>query len=403
MVGNSNLPIAIVVGLEENGLGVTRPLARNNIPCIGFATPGWNPAYRTNSCRVIHASAWTKEAFVSDLIRLATTLDAKSPLLITKDEPVLWISEHREELSRYYEINLPDPEIVRLLMDKQRFTRLAVSRGWPVPETHFINSPEELRAQVEEIVFPCILKPAVRTSTFRQHSATKAWKVSNQDELLCAYETVARWEKEVVVQEWIEGGDERVTYCLAYYDRKGQPLALFAGRKLRQWPLGCGNTVIAEPAPKAWAGSILELSDSIFRAVNYRGLGSIEFKMRAGSDQPVITEPTVGRTDYQSEVAVFNGQDIPTICYYDLIGSGYYPACCGRKPVKLIDGSAERRAAWKLYRSGRLSLGRWLSDWRGRKRYMRFRLNDPGPGLDLAYRELRGMAGRMVRYLLGRG
>jgi predicted ATP-grasp superfamily ATP-dependent carboligase len=111
-------------------------------------------------------------------------------------------------------------------------------------------------------------------------------------------------------------------------------------------------------------------------------------------------EPTVGRTDYQNEVAVINGQDIPTISYYDMAGLGYFPACSTRKPAKLIDGSAERKAAWQLYRSGRLTLRQWLADWRGRKRFMRFRINDPMPFLVLTYLESRWFAGRVVRFIL---
>lgn len=400
MVSKGNLPVALIVGMEENGLGVTRPLSRNGISCIALATPWWSPACRTNSCKVIHASAWTREAFLDELTKIGMTLASRAPLLITKDEPVLWISEVREELSRYYAINLPDRETVNLLMDKQRFTRLALEQGWPVPKTWFVNGHEDLSAQMERIVFPCILKPAVRNSEFRKNSSIKAWRISNKDELRHIYETVAQWEKEVVIQEWIEGGDDRVAYCLAYYDRKGEPLALFAGRKIRQWPVGCGNTAFAEPAPKSWAGNIIELSDEIFRKVGYRGLGSIEFKMRLDTDEPVIMEPTVGRTDYQNEVAVINGQDIPTISYYDLAGLGYFPAYSTRRPAKLIDGSAERKAAWQLYRSRRLTLRQWLASWRGRKRFMRFRINDPMPFLALAYLESRWLAGRVVRFIL---
>lgn len=402
MVNEATLPVALVIGMEENGLGVARPLSRNKIPCIALATPWPSPICLTNSCKVIHTRDWSKEVFLEDLINIGKTLRAKAPVLITKDEAVLWISEAREELSRYFEINLPDRETVDLLMDKRKITRLAIDRGWPVPKTWFIDGEDDFRSQIDGIEFPCILKPAVRTTEFRKHSPIKAWQISNREELTRIYEMVAQWEKEVVIQEWVEGGDDRVAYCLAYYNREGLPLALFAGRKIRQWPPGCGNTAFAEPAPKEWAGKLLDLSDEIFRHVGYRGLGSIEFKMRVDTDEPTIMEPTVGRTDYQNEVAVFNGQDIPTISYYDLAGLGWYPAYSTREKTRLIDGPADRKAAWQLFRAGKLSIGQWLSDWNGRKRFMRFRFSDQKPFWIQLYLETRWLAGSIVRFFPGR-
>ncbi len=402
MPANSKLPPALVVGLEVNGLGVARALARNGIPCIGYSTPPWHPSRWTNSCRVIPATEWTEEAVVDDLMRIGQTLSAKAPIMITKDETVMWISETREQLGRYYEINLPDPSVVDLLMDKQKFTELALAEGWPVPRTWYVSSREELMSRLGGIVYPCILKPAVKNSEFRSKAPEKAWRIFDVDELVRVYEMVAQWEKEVVIQEWIEGGDDRVAYCLTYYDRNSRPLALYAGRKLRQWPIECGVTAMAEPAPRGWASRIIDLTDTIFRKVGYRGLGSIEYKMRPGSDEPVIMEPTVGRTNKQNEIAVVNGQNIPAIAYYDLIGSGYFPAYTNLKPVKLIDGWAERKAALTYYRAGRLTVSDWLADWRGKKRYMRVRMSDPGPAAALIYKNVRGLGRRALRLATGR-
>ncbi|UCD64228.1 MAG: hypothetical protein JSW34_01980 [Candidatus Zixiibacteriota bacterium] len=401
MSNEKGFPPAVIIGMEENGLGVARPLARLNIPCVGFATPWRNPACRTNACRVIHATSWEKEAVIDDLSRMGQTLGQKAPILITKDEPVLWISEAREELSRYFHINLPDQETVNLLMDKQQFTRLALEEGWPLPLTWFICSRAELISHLSEIVYPCILKPAVKNSVFRQKSPRKAFKIFSTEELLRVYDMVAQWEEEVVIQEWIEGGDERVAYCLTYYDRQSKPLALFAGRKLRQWPIECGNTAIAAPAPRPWAEKIIDLTDTIFRKVGYRGLGSIEYKMRANSDEPVIMEPTVGRTNYQNEIAVLNGQNIPAIAYWDTLDNKYFPTYSTLVRCKLIDGSAERKAAWQYYRSGRLTLAQWLKDRQGHKAYMRLRRDDPGPFVAAMYLKLRRFAGKAVRHVLG--
>ncbi len=386
-------PTAVVVGMEANGLGVARSLAQHSIDTIGLGMPAWRAEYATRSCRVIRCAEWSRKTLIEELVALGRRLEGKAPLLITKDEPVLWISDYRDALSEWYEITLPDHDTVHRLMNKIRFLQTSLDEGWPVPKTWIVRKRVELMDRLAEIPLPCILKPAVRNSEFRRNAPHKAFKVATRNELVEAYDLVATWESEVVIQEWVEGEDDRIAYCLAYYNREGRPLALFPGRKLRQYPIDCGNTAIAAPVPNAWAEPILCLTRRIFERVGFRGLGSIEYKMRA-DDEPVIMEPTVGRTNYQNEIAVLNGVNIPAIAYFDLVGQDARHPRVTVRPCKLVDGEAEFRAFLELRRAGRLTLRRWLMDRSGRKRYMMLRLADPAPFLAAAgtnlLRRLRG-------------
>ena len=100
---------------------------------------------------------------------------------------------------------------------------------------------------------------------------------------------VAQWEKEVVIQEWIQGGDERIAFCLTFYDDNSEQAVSFPGRKLRQWAIRCGNTAMCEPSPREWAEGISRLTETIFKKVRFKGLGSIEYKIRPDSNVPVTT------------------------------------------------------------------------------------------------------------------
>jgi predicted ATP-grasp superfamily ATP-dependent carboligase len=302
---------------------------------------------------------------------------------------VLWLSKNRDKLGNNLEINLPSRATVELMMSKTRFLELAQSEGWPMPTTIRVESLEELRSCLHTVRYPCILKPAMKNEKFRQNSPRKAFRLSSESELLECYRMVSQWEQSVVIQEWIEGGDERIAYCLAYYSRASEPLAVFAGQKLRQFPVNWGNTAIAAPAPPEWRDRILELSQHIFEKVRYQGLGSIEYKMRADGT-PVIMEPTVGRTDWQSEVAVINGVNIPAVAYLDTATISDLPRVATVPPHKLVDGRAHRRFLFQSVRDGEMSLGQWFTERRGRKRYMVWRANDPGPFLSAT-------VGKMVR------
>ena len=393
---------ALIVGMEKNGLGVARSLALHNIPCFGLDKHSRNPALKTKVCSIFTTRTWNKEGIINELKSLGEKFDYKRPLFITKEEPVMWISEERDKIEEFYEINLPSRDTVNLLLDKKQFHELSKKENWPIPISWEIKNVDELKSQINEIVYPCILKPSAKNTSFIENSPSKTFKIYSKDELIHFYELVSQWQNEVVIQEWIQGKDNRIVFCLAYYDRNGHPISLFAGRKLRQWPIECGNTAIAAPAPDKWIKPIVEMTKIIFDRVGFKGMGSIEYKMSCKSDKPMIMEPTVGRTNYQSEVAVINGHNIPAAAYFDLIGLTPRKHVQAGKSYKLICGTRELKAAWKYYRMGNLTISQWIKDRRGRKKYMLLRFNDPMPFIFAMYKRIRRFIGLVFGIIFGK-
>jgi len=391
----------VIVGFDLNGLGVARALAERRVRCIGVASPSWNPAWATRSCRVIPCKEWSRGAVVEKLVEIGQRERRKPSLLITKEEAARWISDSRKELVDYYEINLPDKPIVDLLLNKADFDRLCVQEGWPRPRTWRIESRVQLLSALPELPFPCILKPQVHSKSFGDRSPRKAFKLGDPDELLRTYEMAAQWTEKFILQEWIHGGDDRIVFCLTYFDRRRESQAMFVGRKLRQWPPECGNTALCEAAPDSWREPIQALTERIWRRLRFSGLGSIEYKMLPDSGQPVIIEPTVGRTNYQNEIAVLNGVNIPLIAHCDLTGQSHPEPSVRVRPCKLVDGIREFRAARYYQRNGTLTYRRWWQERRGFCRHMTFRADDPGPFLESVKASGRALAGAIVERILG--
>jgi D-aspartate ligase len=311
---------AVIVGLDANGLAVARSLAQLHIPSIALAQPGSNTAWDFDACTVVPGSEWSADGLIDDLIAIGKPMPVKAPLLITNDQAVRWISEAREELGQHFEIALPHRRTVDMFLNEARFLRLAMREGWPIPETWMIAGRDDLLAHHAEYLYPCIMKPQVKSDAFRREAPQQSFKIANQRELLQSYDLIARWEKEVVIQEWIEGTDEKIGFCLGYSDRDSIPRAMFSGRKLIQRPLGLGESAISEPASPEWSEQMIRLTREIWTKVGYCGLGSVEFKLRLNTHRPVIMQPTVGCTDLQSELATLNGMNIPAIAYCDLAG-----------------------------------------------------------------------------------
>lgn len=393
---------AVIVGFELNGLGVSRALAPHGVECIGLTGPSRSPAWKTNTCTVVTCASWSSDAVLATLTEIGRNRRRRPSLLITKEEPVRWISRARDELSKHYEINLPDEPVVDMLLDKTDCQRLCEAEGWTAPRAWSIESSEDLSNVLPEVSYPCILKPSSKSMAFGDRSPRKAFKIADAHELLRTYEMCAQWTRRFIVQEWIEGGEDRIAFCLTYVSRGGEARALFAGRKLRQWPPECGNTALCEPAPEAWREPICALTERIWRRVGFTGLGSVEYKMRLNSDEPVLIEPTVGRTNYQNEIAVLNGINIPLIAHCDLVGLELPTMPRSSRVCKLVDGVREIRSArWFLTRRA-LTYTRWAQDRRGPCRYMTLRRGDLGPFGASVIAGFRTMGATVVQALLGR-
>ena len=147
----------------------------------------------------------------------------------------------------------------------------------------------------------------------------KAYKVSSAEEVGQLWSAMHEVVDEMIVQEWIEGGDSDVYFCLWYRTSAERPSISFVGRKICQWPILVGGTASCMPAPEA-AAELTALTEGFFDAVGFVGIGSMEYKRDARDGRFYMIEPTVGRTDYQEEIATLNGVNIPFALYRGELG-----------------------------------------------------------------------------------
>ena len=399
---NKKQPAAVVLGVQHiTALNTVWSLAQMNLPMIGVTSQPQSPYARTKKCKMVNCPDVNSDALIETLIELGKSFDEKAVLFPCSDAQVGVVSEKRDLLAPYYHFHLPSQEVVRTLMYKANFANYAQTNGYPIPRTAVIDRATNPKACLSEWKFPCLLKPDNKTANWTQHTrGTKVLRIRNEDQLLKTIDQVLQWVDRLVIQEWIPGGDSNVYFCLMYFDDSSEPRATFVGRKIRQWLPEIGSTASAE---RHFNSTVLEESLRLFKAVRYKGLGSVEFKLDPEDRRFKITEPTVGRPNLQSYVAVANGINIPYVAYCNLIG----------KSVTLLD-QPDRDVAvkwvneWREYHSalfylqqGRLSLKDWIRSLRGPRTYALFSLSDPLPFLltltRLSYKEMRKFLLSFVR------
>ena len=310
-----NLDCAVVAGIDLNGLGVVRALARTGVPVVALDTDLSKPTAATRYGMKVRLRALSGEVFIDDLLTLRERFGRDPVLFLTQEASVGTVSALRNRISGAYRFTMPDDAVMRILLDKISFQALAERHGFPVPgAVHLTN---ETAANLKQLRYPCVLKPAAKDSEYGRKFA-KAYKVGTAEEAGRLWEQVRRTANRVIVQEWIEGGDSDVFFCLQHRT-SAQSTASFVGRKLCQWPPLVGGTASCMPA-REFAAELESLTERFFAAAGFAGIGSMEYKRDRRDGRFYMVEPTVGRTDHQEEVAALNGVNIPLAAYRSELG-----------------------------------------------------------------------------------
>jgi D-aspartate ligase len=308
----SNVP-AVVVGGSLNSLGVVRSLARGAMPIYVLETTRQCPAAWSRHCRFVYTPSLEGDGLVAALGALASKLGCRPVLILTDDQSVNTISDRRASIEPMYRISLPRAEIVRALADKTLFQALAQREGFAVPRAVALSEAGPLDP-LSVLTPPLILKPADKTLVLKGR-VERAVRADTRAEARDAAVEMLTVAARIIVQEWIEGPDESILFTLFSCDRNGQLLGVLPGRKLVCSPPAIGSTALCVGAPELVTELVPPTLEFIAR-VGYRGLGSLEFKRDSRSGRCLIIEPTVGRTDWQEEIATLCGVNLPLLTYW---------------------------------------------------------------------------------------
>lgn len=325
-----SLPVHVVVtGHSANALGVLRSLTdcQLTLLCDSKQAPAWFSRFGQKKLVADTKGA----ALVDDLLALAAHFDGRKAVLIpTEEKTVVHISAARERLAPYYHLPLcPHPQMLAL-QSKQGFAELAEQAASPVPASVVLRSPADLAA-LDALQFPCVFKPLEQNEAYSRQFK-KAYKVQSSAEVAALYQQIAPVLPEMIVQEWLEGADSEIYFCLAFYDEHSRCVSSFVGRKIRSWPLQVGGTAACTSAPQAFA-ELQQLTDDFVRHIGYQGLMGMEFKYDANRQGFYMVEPTVGRTDYQHEIATLSGSNVLKAMVCHLAG---LPAPVAGQPLRVL-------------------------------------------------------------------
>jgi D-aspartate ligase len=361
---DANCPV-VVVGGSVAGLGAARSLAAARTIVVLLDTSRFNAALWSRHCSSRVVASLSGRPLVDELKTIARGFAQRPLLILTQDAAVEAVSQWRAELESSYRFLLPSPEIVDLLNDKGQFHDFANRESLPVPHG-VVVTPVGGVAGLDSMTAPVVVKPA-RKSGLQLAGLDRAERFDTIDAAKAHCAALLKHHADAIVQEWIEGPDHGIYFCLFFCDADGQPLRIFTGRKLTAFPPGVGSTATCIAAPNVQA-QLEALTTRLTTRVKFAGMGGLEFKRNERTGEFVIIEPTVGRTDWQEEIAALSGVNIPMAAWAFASGRPVGPAACGAATVAWRT-SLKHRAPIGLRDAGiRIVDGYW-------------RATDPLPGM----------------------
>ncbi len=375
---NSALPPALVSG----EIGLVRSLGEAGIPVYLSSYYDDNIAFYSKYCRKrIKFSHSTSRDFVDRLVGLGRNEQGKMVFFSDDDRAVLTFSRYRDELEPYYYFNLPDHETVETLLDKRKFAVRARQLSLPVPCTVLPESADDVRCAMDEIGFPCIIKPAHKDDWWHPDFARlvgeyrKAIVCPDEKSLEDMYSRISKINPGVVLQEYVEGDDLDLYSVNLYLAADGDLLAYFIGHKLRIYPVHAGVGSMVEIVDDD--AIVLAAVDAV-RKLGLRGHVNIQFKRDRKTGTLKVMEMHA-RNSLWTYLATAGGLNIPAIAYNDMTGR---PCQSSRRPgtdVKWIDFNKDLKAFFDYRRKGEWTLTRWMRSYRGRKVFHVHSLSDPMP------------------------
>ncbi len=306
----STRPLPVVMG----DLDLTRPLSLAGMRSVVVCARDDPARFSRFTIRALDRD---DPSLLERLLALAAGQPARPILFYGNDRDLLFVSDHRDELLAAYDTLLPPREVVDDLLDKARFQRLAEQAGLPVPRTQRIDMATRPSAADLEVSFPVIVKPLTRAERWWNAVGwAKAQRVDDAGAWSALVGRLADAGVDVLVQELVPGGEERIESYHAYLNWAGEVVGEFTGAKIRTRPAEFGySTALVTTAED----SVCRAGRDVLARIGYGGVAKVDFK-RAPDGRLYLLEINP-RLSLWVHLGAIAGVNLPALVYRELTGT----------------------------------------------------------------------------------
>jgi predicted ATP-grasp superfamily ATP-dependent carboligase len=333
---------------------LVRALGLAGIRSACVTRPGW-PADRSRFTerRVEWADNWGEpERLLENLHSFAESMPEPPPLFFQHDGDLMLVSRHRESLREHFRFTIADAEIVEECVDKTLFSAVAQRLGLPIPRSVVLWPAAQADVPDLDLEPPLILKPLTRRDDWWRPLAgsAKAIEIDSLEEFERAWPSLAEAGVDLVVQEMIPGGEDRIESYHAYLDASGEFAAEFTGRKIRTFPARFGETTACEITD---AGDVRELGRECMHRLRLTGVAKLDFKRDPDGRLHLLeANPRFNLWHLPGAAA---GVNIPAVVYADLLG-------LPRPTIGPVRPGVRYSVVWNDFRAARAA-GTGMTGW----------------------------------------
>ncbi len=297
---------------QRQTLVAIRSLGRAGIRTCAVERFAGSPGFASRWCAeraVVPDLDRGPDAYVDAILELVDGNRARV-VLATHDGSIEALRARRDELERHTALALARESALATAIDKSRTLAVARELGIGVPRSIEAHDLSQARAAWREIGFPAVAKPlrswAQKPGTGTGHRLTSV-VVTTADEAEAAAATLLESGGGIVLQEWLSGAREAVSFLYAGGRIRGR----FAQVAHRMTPALGGSSVLRESVPLP--ADIASAAESIVRAIDLEGYSEVEFR-RSREGRPLLMEINP-RLSASVEIAVRAGVDFPLLLY----------------------------------------------------------------------------------------
>ncbi len=368
---------ALVLGLSVNGLSVVRSLGRKGMHVFAMDRSRFNEFECSRYIEKFEPLPpdIKEDELLERLLEFGRLQEYPVFLIPTNDFFVLFLAKHSAALACYFKFTIAPYEVMGTVVNKQKLYTLAEELGVPCPKTYSPRSEEELLSILDEVSFPCFLKPAYGHVWRKKYKNVKLLKIENKDELLMRFREVLVLDLEVMVQEIVPGGDETVQSLVAFMGKDSEVLAAVTKQKLRQYPVGAGDGCFQITTRDT---DLKALGIRLLKGLRYVGPATVEFRWDASRQQFILMEINA-RTIAAQEMIASSGLNFPYLSYRVSNGEAVEPVADGRAGIKWICFDWDFFSFLECRRMKIISTAGWLRSLWGTNSFAFFCWDDPLP------------------------
>ncbi len=398
-VTDTSTPVVVLVSGDHGPLGIARSLGRMGVSVYSVDPRFLTPCSFSKYCK--HRFVWDIDQHsTSDnlsFLREVSSVAGIRPILIpTTDPAAVFVADNLDYLRNWFVLPEVGSSLARGLSDKKQMYFVAKQHRIPTPETVFPRSKHEVVEFLERAVFPILLK-GIDGFRLWKRTGKKMFIVSSKRELLERYDAAEDHEcPNLMIQEYIPGGDDTVWMFNGYFDSKSDCLLGFTGKKIRQCPIHTGATSLGI----CLENEEVEQTTKVFmKSVGYRGILDIGYRYdaRDGRFKVLDINPRIGATFRLFTAS--NGMDVARALYLDLTGQ-QVPSGTPVKGRKWLVEDSDLVSCYRYRREGGLRLKDWFYSIRDVHETAYLAKDDLLPLLPLCFNRIVELVRRILKRLL---